>query len=633
MTVTNNNQNSQNLFSRFKRGQAWKEYAGYHVGDIHETQPIAIPAGSTVVGNVLAPQIMVLGLLSGSAIGKDVVVSSGGAVWGDVYATHFQVETGGKVRGWVNSITDAELNDLLAANTTVAPSENGDAPAGLKPEHKKILDRDRLDALHQLQTETAVALAARTELEESFDQRLSEMAGETNNQLALIREELKATQASLNILQAEADKTAESLQTRDSQFKRQSEELASTQMLLAQTTTALEKIQISHAEKEEKLAAIRAAKAGVDTHLEEALNHVDTLTGRVHNIETALQASLVHTSDQEDALIRWQELAETSEQKTKELQIALDKAHRQVSENNDVIAMLRDQRKQLEKEWGEAQMRGDELEKQLQQTASANDLLSKSDETIQSLVRQQKETQINAETIERELTEKIDQLNGQLALREEEVVDARLHYKKLHIRWKKANEDLEKIQQQPTELLSSDHLDELSKKLLKSEEHAEQLQEQMLWNQASLETAQRELSQIRVILAQRDQQIQALQKEVDTQKELVAEHINEIDALQKSLQSQERQAKQNQKDLKETLRIQRAQLEASEKELAHYLKETSDQGSRLAEIQATLVERDIQLQESKQTIAKQQKFITQMQQVTKKRLQELHEKLVVAQKA
>ena len=56
MTVTDSKQNSRNLLSRFKRGQAWKEYAGYHVGDIHESQPIAIPHGSTVVGNVLAPQ-------------------------------------------------------------------------------------------------------------------------------------------------------------------------------------------------------------------------------------------------------------------------------------------------------------------------------------------------------------------------------------------------------------------------------------------------------------------------------------------------------------------------------------------------------------------------------------------------
>lgn len=633
MTVTNNTQNSRNLFSRFKRGQAWKEYTGYHVGDIYETQPIAIPAGSTVVGNVFAPQIMVLGLLSGSAIGQDVVISSGGAVWGDVYAVHFQLETGGKVRGWINSITDSELTDLQTANKTSPSVSNGDAPSGLKPEHKKILDRDRLDALHQLQTETAVALAARTELEESFDQRLSEMAGESNNQLALIREELKATQAILDTVQEEADKTADELQTRDSQFERQSEELVSTQMLLAQTTIALEKLQISHAEKEEALAEIRAAKAGADTHLEEALTHVDTLTGRVHNIETALQASLVHTSDQEDALLRWQELAEINEKKSEELQIELDKANRQISENNDVINMLRDQRKQLEKEWGEAQMRADELDKQIQETESGHSLLAKSDETIQSLVRQQKELKTNAETVEQELTEKLDQLNQQLQLKEEEVTDARLHYKKLHVRWRKTNAELDAIQQKPTQLLSSDQLDELTQKLLKSEEHAEQLQEQMVWNQASLETAQRELTQIRTDLAERDQQIHSLQQDVGVQQEQVAKQVEEIKALQKSLQTQEKQAKQNKKELKETLRIQRSQLEASEKELAYYLNETSNQGSRLAEFQAMLVERDIQLQESKQTIAKQQKFINHMQQVTKKRLRDLQEQLVAAQKA
>lgn len=632
MTVSNNKQNSRNLFSRFKRGQAWKEYAGYHVGDIHETQPIAIPAGSTVVGNIFAPQIMVLGLLSGSAIGKDVVISSGGAVWGDVYAIHFQLESGGKVRGWVHSISETELNDLLTAEPDLPPIENGDSPIGLKTEHKKILDRDRLDALQQLQMETAVALAARTELEESFDQRLSEMAGEANNQLALIREELKATQSLLNATQDEADDTAKTLETRDSQFKRQSEELANTQDLLAQTTNALEKLQISHAEKEETLADIQAAKAGVDTHLEEALNQVDTLTGRVHNIETALQASLVHTSDQEDALLRWQELAEINEKKAEELQIELDKATRQISENNDVIAMLRDQRKQLEKEWGEAQMKADELEQQIEQSNSAHDLLAKSDETIQSLIKQQKEVKENSEKAEEEFNSQLAQLKKQLVLKDEEVADARLHYKKLHIRWRKVNAELEAIRQQPTKMLSSDQLDDLNKKLVQSEEQVEQLQEQVIWNKASMETAQTELNQLRNLLKERDQELQGLQELNSNQTKQLENQIKESKVLQENLNKQDSQAKQNQKELNESLRMQKAQLEASEKELAHYLKETSAQGARLAEIQSTLVERDIQLQEAKQTIAKQQRFIKQMQQVTKKRLREMQEQLAAAQK-
>lgn len=640
MTVTNNTQNGRNLFSRFKRVQTWKEYSGYHVGDIQESQPIAIPAGATVVGNVSAPQIMVLGLLAGSVIGRDVVVSSGGAIWGDVYAVHFQLEPGGKVRGWVNSLTDTELNALQSTSTIQTPLTNGESPSGLKTEHINVLDRDRLDALRQLQTETAVALAARTELEESFDQRLSEMAGETKNQLSLLREEFKTTTTTLDTIQQEADETNQTLQARDAQLKRQSEELASTQELLALTTVALEKLQISHAEKEEALAGLRAAKAGADTHLEVALNQVDTLSGRVHNIETALQASLEHTSDQEDALLRWQELAETHEKKTDELQIELDKSKRQIQENNDIIAMLRDQRKQLEKEWGEAQMRADDLEKQIQGTESSESLLAKSDETIQALVSQQRELQRNAETSEQEkqqLTEKIEQLHKQLALKDEEVIDARMHYKKLHARWKQTNTELEAIQQQPTKLLSSEHLSDLNQKLLASEEQASQLQEQILWNQASLETAQTEIDQIRKQLAERDSQIERLHTENNSQQEQFANQdaslIAEIKTLQEMLQTQEKQAIQTQKQLKESLRIQRAQLEASEKELAHYLNETARQGSRLAEIQTTLVERDIQLEETKQLVAKQQTFIKQMQQVTKTRLRELQEQLANAQKS
>ncbi len=625
MTATNTAQTTRNLFSRFKRGQAWKEYVGYHVGDIHENQPIAIPAGSTVVGNVSAPQIMILGLLSGSAIGRDVVISSGGAVWGDVFAIHFQLETGGKVRGWIHSMTESDLENHKSAGIHPVSQDNGDSPDGLKPEHQKFLDREQFDLLKQLQSETAVALAARTELEESFDQRLSEMAGEATNKLALLREELKNIKLQLDKAELKAEETGESLEHRNIQFNRQSEELANTQDLLAQTTTALEKLQITHAQQEEKLVEMRAAKAGADTHLEEALSQVDTLTGRVHNIETALQASLVHTSDQEDALLRWQELAELNEQKVEELEKELKIANHQNQESNDLLFIMREQRQQLEKEWTEAHARIAELEKQIESTDT--DQARKNDESIQSLEAQYQELQDAFKLRESELVIKNSRLEELVKLKEAEVSDARLHYKKLHIRWKKTHEELDTFRNAPAPQISSAQLEELNQKIKQTEETAEQYQEQIHWNQASLETAQAELTQIRQFLQEKEQIIQHLQQENREKQEQFVHQSNEINALKETIKEQEEQTQRMLEEHKDEIRLQRTQLEASEKELSQYLDETSKQGSRLAEMQATLVERDIELQETKQLVAKQQRFIKQLQQATKKRIQELQTQL------
>lgn len=635
MTGTSSKPANPSFLTRFKRSPAWKEYAGYYVGDIYENQPVAIPPGATIVGQVTAPQIMVLGLLSGSAVGRDVVISDKGQVWGDVFAVHFHMESGGKIRGWVNSITETEFDDLAAGAVIVAP-ENGDSPGDLKPEHKRVLDKDRLDALRQLQTETAVALAARTELEESFDQRLSEIAGDAANQVTLLRENLKASQTQLTQVQQEADALTELLQTREAQIKRQSDELLNTQDLLAQTTETLEEIQTAYAQKEEAFAQLQAAKTGADTHLEEALNHVDTLTGRVHNIETALQASLSHSSDQEDALIRWQELAESTEKRADELQIELEKAKRQIQESYDVTALLSEQRKQLEKEWGEAQMRIDELEQQLQAEADrSQSLLAKSDETIQSLVSEitlhKKLGERTAQT-QQELLDELALLKEQVTIKEAEVADARLHYKKLHVRWKETSAQLEAIQKQPTRLLSTERQDNLAKKLAEAEERAEQYHEQMVWNQAGLENTRTELNQIRAYAEKQEAHSQQLAAENHKQQEKLRELQQELQTLKQQRDQQEKQTAQEKENLKQSLRAQRSQLDASEKDLARYLTETEQQGKRLAEIQAALIEREIELQETRQIVAKQQKFIKQMQEVTKTKIQDLQTQLAQTRK-
>jgi len=625
MTISSEKTNGRGIFF-WRRGQPWVEISGYTVGDIHETQPVAVAAKATVVGNIYAPQIIVAGLLSGTAVSREVTVQSQGQIWGDVYAVRFHVEQGSLIRGWVNTLAEAECQALLNGRHSLddlTPYDPAALPDSLQPEHHRLRDSDDLDALRRLQTETAVALAARTELEETFDQRLAEIAGEAANQLTTTREELKATRVELAKWQQQAKEKSETLQLRDTQLERQSKELTLLQETLARTNQELEELRETYAQQEAAFNSLSSAKVGVDTHLQEALQHVDTLTGRVHNIETALQASLSHTSDQEDALLRWQELAETTEKRAKELEKELQTVRQQLEQSNDVNNMLRDQRKQVESEWTRAQLRLEELESQLEnEAASSKILLAESDETIRSLTTLNTQLRSDLEPLQTRngiLMKQMEMAKNKFLKQEQEMANLRMQYTELEKNLEQAQVDLERFQKQPTRLLTSEQVDALKAQLAAAEEKAEGYQEQLLWYQANLETSQSALQQSQQAVKRQESKLHQWQQKVED--------------LQQALQAQQQASQLESAKAKEELRHKHMQLEATEKDLQQHLRETAQQGQRLAEIQSTLIERELQLEQVRETAVKQQQFIKQMKQVTTGKIKNLETALAQARKS
>ncbi len=623
MTISSEKAKGPGIFSFLRRKQPWVEISGYSVGDIHETQPVAIAAEATVVGNIFAPQIIIAGLLSGTAVSQEVIVQERGQIWGDIYALRFHVEQGGLIRGWVNTLSEAECYALLNGRQTLAdrvPGSDNTLPDGLQPEHFRLRDSSNLDALHHLQTETAVALAARTELEETFDQRLAEIVGEATNQLTATREDLKTTRADLAKSQQQAKELSETLQLREAQLDRQTKELALSQETLAHTNQELEELRESFARKEAAFNELTSAKVGVDTHLHEALNQVDTLTGRVHNIETALQASLAHSSDQEDALLRWQELAESTEARVQELETELQNTRRQLEQSNDVNNMLRDQRKQVESEWTHAQIRLEELQNQLEsETESSKILLAESDATILSLTNLNNQLKADLELLQTRnaiLMKQMEMAKAKFLKQEQEISNLRAQYAELETEWQQTQSELERIRQQPTKLLSSDQLEELKVQLAAAEERAEEYQEQLLWHQANLETSQTALQYHQRQVEEQESQLRQLEQQVET--------------LQRDLEEEKGKARADSQSLKELLRQKEMQLEASERDLQQHLRETAQQGQRLAEIQSTLIERELELQQVKQTVLRQQQFISKMKAVTTEKINSLENALAQA---
>ncbi|MBK8901260.1 MAG: polymer-forming cytoskeletal protein [Anaerolineaceae bacterium] len=346
----------------WRRGQTWLEIVGYHVEDIHVDQPVAIQEGATLVGNVFAPRLVVSGLLTGSAVCREIRVEKSGQVLGDVFTVALTVMAGGNVHGWASSVDEADYNALAEAaqlpdDIDLIRHESGsDLPEG------QLLNRNeaQIEALHHLQAEAAVALAARAELEQDFQRRLTELAGESTSIIAHLKQELTELRTELTTKQTQLDEAQEALRHRKSQVERQANELGIARDLMTEQNDELANLRQQHTQLQNNFTQLQTEKTAVDDELETAVREITTLRDRIHSLEVAHKASLMHTAEQEESLIRWQELAEITEKKAADLEAELKKAQLQIDENSSVIEMQREQRRAAEKE----------LEKTLDELAS-----------------------------------------------------------------------------------------------------------------------------------------------------------------------------------------------------------------------------------------------------------------------
>lgn len=477
MSASEQSDNRRSLLGFLRRGQAWREISGYHVGDIETEQGIWLMTGSTLVGNVTAARVRVDGLLYGTITADDTAVRPGGQVWGDVNTHSLEIEPGGKVHGWISTLGASPVPD----------AGDGTHPLATRNE-------EQLDALKRLQQETAVALAARAELEQSFDQRLTDLTSEAHQRAADLEAQAAVAAQELADLRPELDRLRTQLDERHNHIGQQAAELLVARSLLAERQRELDELNKTHADRLADVTALTDAKTAVDAQFAAAQAEIETLKERQRNLESALQASLQHTAELDESLVRWQELAETMETRASELDKEVQTLRLQIAESGTVTDRLREQRNQVRESW-EASM----AELLVLRTAMAD-----------------------------------SGLKQQVADLEEKLVAQTA----LSGKWKTA-----------------------------FEEAVNRMQTQ-------------------------EQQRQA-----------------EIARLQRALQ----QAKM--------------QLDTSESEVERYWQQAEFQGKRLAELQAVLVERDLQIRAAKETAVKQNQLLQQMRQVSGQQVRQLREDL------
>ncbi|MCA9897762.1 MAG: polymer-forming cytoskeletal protein [Ardenticatenaceae bacterium] len=559
--------NGHGLFDRlrfWRRGQTWLEISGYHVEDIFTDQPVAIQDGATLVGNVIAPRLVVAGLLTGSAVCRDIRVERKGQVLGDVFTVGLTILNGGNVHGWVSSVDEADYaqlvtNGRLPDDNEVTRHETGhDLPEG------QLLNRNeaQVEALHHLQTQAAIAQAARAELEQDFQRRLTELAGESTSTIANLKQELTELRTELTTKQTQLDEAQEALRHRKSQVERQANELAIARDLMTEQNDELANLRQQHTLLQNNHTQLQTGKTAADDELESAIREINTLRDRIHSLEVAHKASLQHTSEQEESLIRWQELAEITEKKVEELEAELQKMQSQLEEGSTLLELQREQRKAAEIE----------LDKVL------NELADIREKTADPLAK----------------IEQLAQANQHIAQLEAELADAEhAHFER--VLWYKA--ELEASQAaaanaEKTVAEQTERLTQMENELAAHQKAVTELETAVSEAQSSLETTQADWTR--------------------RYEELVEQNMG----LQTVIQEQKVQLESGETELNRFLNQVNAQ--------GHHLAEIQ---ARLVERELQLKQAIAKLKEARGMIEKQNQAIKQIQQKAGERIQKLKEQI------
>ena len=194
---------------------------------------------------------------------------------------------GGKIHGWASSVDEdgyANLADngrLPEQDELIAYENTDDLPEG------QLLTRNdaQVEALHHLQTQTAVALAARAELEQDFQRRLTELAGESTNTIANLKQELTELRTELTTKQTQLDEAQEALRHRKSQVERQTNELGIARDLMTDQNDELATIRQHQSQLQSEHNKLQTEKTTLDDELETAVQEINTLRDRIHSLE------------------------------------------------------------------------------------------------------------------------------------------------------------------------------------------------------------------------------------------------------------------------------------------------------------------------------------------------------------
>lgn len=298
------------------------EVAEAIAGDVQADRAVHVVAAGGIAGDVIAPNLKVDGFVHGLVLARHVVVAPGGQLWGDVFAVEMEVHAGGRMHGWVTTIAEEDYETLRVRASEGEWPRPEDVelrpewvPAELETAVTTPVDRTQwLGLLRWMQQEAGQALYARAILEREFMAKVEAAAGDAVERADALEEATRALRAERLTLVAALDEAADALQGREDELAEQALALQRLQENRREDATALADAQRRARLAAEQLVALEAVNRELESRLAQTLEQAERLRSRVDSLESALRASVQHNAEQEDALLRWQELADTTQE-------------------------------------------------------------------------------------------------------------------------------------------------------------------------------------------------------------------------------------------------------------------------------------------------------------------------------
>ena len=610
MTGTGKKKKESRISGLFRRRRGL-EITGYHVGDIRTDQHVLVADSGAVAGNIYAPEVIVAGLLKGLIAAQTTEIKASGQVWGDVYATTLAIEPGGKLHGWFSTIGEegyqllnsgsASLKEVTAESQEQIPEfmESVALPAVFAESDLEQTQSGRLGIMRRLQAEAAAAAIARRELELTFEERLAEAAGDEMTTAVALREELLVVRAELMTSRTQLDDA-------NSILEEQEEALAAQAQQLKQQLVDLEARQadVERLEKElsEKTTLLREANQGVselNLQLAAEMEKSGNMAERTANLETALQGSLQRVSELDEALIRWQELAEESNSQIELLEADHSKLQMELSQYLPTLTETQAQRDQLQAELD---------------TATAG--LESAQSELNRLQHAEAEL-LTLRSVHEQVVDELEQLRLTMRQQPQELVTLRAALSE-----------------------SSAQIKALEAELLEAQDKAQHFHERLLWAEATRQNTSSELEEIQKIVRQREERIAALEAERDkireaaeSWKENVGRSLQRLSVAEAEVQSlrekrtADREIVARQREREEELKLNRSLLEAKEEEISRYAADLAAQGQKLANLHTNLVEREMAYEELRQAHEKVNGELGRVKQSAGERIKQLNAEL------
>ncbi|MEI2609714.1 MAG: polymer-forming cytoskeletal protein [Candidatus Promineifilaceae bacterium] len=642
----------------FRRDSRAIKISTNHIGEIRAEKSVHISTAGTVAGDIYAPEVAVAGLVVGAVVAEELVVHREGQIWGDVFALRCRIEEGGTVHGWLNTIESATVTALLNREKTLLEaggvSNFGEVLAGI--EDKSLLAAMQSEGmgspgqtatLRYLQVTTADALVARMNLEQNFTDRIRERVGDQINELTTLRQEVIRYRKEATSYKKELDDVTTTLVKRDATLVERETVINQLHQVIA-----TKDLRVNQLEQERQQSVVEIRRLTLDNaELSEALTRahqqIDQLNQRIENLEGAMSASLQRTAEQQESLVRWQELAEVTEIRAKKLDEELEAMRLRLVENAQVVELYRGQKEKVERAW---QDKATELREIEQELALARAEFAAAQHTLAHQTTELDRAHAQLEQIRHEQ----EQLQTQLTIIPQSVEEAQKHLD-----------------------LSNSRIATLESELSLAHQDNQELQDQLLWSKASLKASRLELEETRQKVAQQKKAMQQLQSMLDEQKHQAEKWKTTVSQTVALMHTNELRLKQMQADLelgqqnaaalvertiRETqdlitsieqdaaariqktqtevaeeiaanrnhIRQQLARLEASEHEINKYLEEIDRQRNTLAEARAELIERDVELMRLRDASGKQSDELKKVRQLAAAQIRYLQKELTSA---